>query len=165
MVGILLLFRTAWGSIFTAIYLAILQNKLSQYIAAFVPSAAIAAGLPKSSLNDLVAAAALGTESAIAGVPGMTPTVQSQVMDALVDARVKSYSYVYYAMIAVNLAGVLAAFDLRDYDHLFTTHVPRQIYAKGEGIVHIKEAGEVDSEAAPGVGDAPREAHLVSEKS
>lgn len=156
--------RTAWGSIFTAVYLAILQNKLPHYIAAFVPSAATAAGLPQSSLSDLVAAAALGTENAIAGVPGMTPTIQTKVMDALVDAGVKSYSWVYYAMIAVNFAGVLAAVYLRDYDHLFTTHVPRQIYARGEGITHIKEAGRVDSEAAREVDDDTREAHPVSEK-
>lgn len=118
----------------------------------------------KSSLSELVAATALGTESAIAGVPGMTPTIQSQVMDALVDARVKSCSWVCYAMIAVNLAGVLAAFYLRDYDHLFTSHVPRQIYARGEGIMHIKEARDVDNEAAQEVDDATREAHLVSKK-
>lgn len=162
--GILLLFRTAWGSIFTAIYLAILQNKLPHYIAAFVSLAATAAGLPKSSSSELVATAALGTESAIAGIPGITPTIQSQVLDALVDARVKSYSWVYYSMIAVNLAGVLAAFYLRDYDHLFTAHVPRQISARGEGITHIKEAVEVDNEAAREVDDATREAHLVSKK-
>lgn len=136
--AILFLARTVLGSIFTTIYLAILNNTLPVKIAEKVPAAALAAGLPQSSLADLLAAAATGTESAFNAVPGMTSKILETAMSALVDARVVAYSYIYYASIPVNFIGVAAALCLRDYDHLLNSHVPRQIYKHGQGA----EAGQ-----------------------
>jgi hypothetical protein len=131
--AILFLARTTLGSIFSTIYLAILNNKLPAEIASKVPAAAVAAGLPKSSVTDLVAAATAGTVTALKAVPGMTAKIQQAAIDALVDARVVSYSYIYYASIPINFCGVVAALCLRDYDHLLNSHVPRQIYKQGQG--------------------------------
>lgn len=131
--AILFLIRTALGSIFATIYIAILSNRLPTEIAAKVPAAAIAAGLPKSSLVDLLQATATATAKAFQAVPGMTPEIQNAVIDALVSARSTAYSYIYYASIPVNMCGVIAALFLRDYDHLLNSHVPRQIYKHGRG--------------------------------
>lgn len=132
--AILFLGRTAFGSIFTTIYLAILNNTLPKEIAKRVPEAALALGLPSSSVSDLLKAAAVGTSDAFETVPGMTFRIQQAVTTALVDARVVGYSYIYYATIAVNACGIIAALCLRDYDHLLNSHVPRQIYANGHGV-------------------------------
>lgn len=131
--SILFLARTVLGSIFSTIYLAILRNKLPSEIAAKVPEAALAAGLPQSSLASLLQAAATGTAAAFEAVPGITARITQAAMDALVDARVVSYSYIYYASIPVNFVGVVAAICMRDYDHLLNSHVPRQIYSHGQG--------------------------------
>lgn len=131
--AILFLARTTLGSIFATIYIAILDNKLPMEIASKVPAAALAAGLPKSSLTALLTATATGTAAAFKAVPGMTPKIQELVTTALLDARVTAYSYIYYASIPVNLCGVIAALCLRDYDHLLNSHVPRQIYSHGKG--------------------------------
>ncbi|KAI1613098.1 fungal trichothecene efflux pump [Exophiala viscosa] len=131
--AILFLVRTTLGSIFATIYIAILDNKLPTEILAKVPAAALAAGLPKSSLTALLTATATGTAAALKAVPGMTTEIQAVVTNALLDARASAYSYIYYASIAVNLCAVIAALCLRGYDHLLTSHVPRQIYNHGKG--------------------------------
>ncbi|KAK4947679.1 hypothetical protein LTR10_013625 [Elasticomyces elasticus] len=131
--AILFLARTTLGSIFATIYIAILDNKLPAEILAKVPAAALAAGLPKSSLTALLTATVTGTAAALKAVPGMTTEIQAVVTNALLDAHASAYSYIYYASIPVNLCGVIAALCLRGYDHLLTSHVPRQIYNKGKG--------------------------------
>ncbi len=161
--AILFLARTTLGSIFSTIYLAILNNKLPVEIASKVPAAALAAGLPKSSVADLLQAATTGTVAAISAVPGMTPRIQQAAVDALVNARVKSYSYIYYASIPVNFCGVVAALCLRDYDHLLNSHVPRQIYTHGQGVgdAHGQPA---DEEKDPPQPIAPQEDDKTSMK-
>lgn len=125
--------RTVLGSIFTAIYLAILNNKLPTEIHSHVQSAAIAAGLPSSSFTSLFAAVTNGTAAAYNAVPNMTPEIQAKVINAVTDGRVKSYSYIYYATIAVNAVPIIAGLLMKDYDHLLNSHVPRQVYRNGQG--------------------------------
>lgn len=117
--------RTVLGSIFTAIYLAILNNKLPSEIHSHVESAAISAGLPSSAFPALFAAVANGTSAAYETVPNMTPAIQARITDAVTDGRVKSYSYIYLATIAVNAMPIIAGLLMKDYDHLLNSHVPR----------------------------------------
>ncbi|OQU97446.1 hypothetical protein CLAIMM_03376 [Cladophialophora immunda] len=146
--AILFLARTTLGSIFATIYLAILNNKLPGEIASKVPQAALAAGLPKSSLADLLQAAAAGTTAAFSAVPGMTPEIQQAAINALLHARSVAYSYIYYSSIPVNFCGVVAALCMRDYDHLLNSHVPRQIYSHGQG-ADAAEKQAADEERSP----------------
>jgi len=131
--AILFTMRTVLGSIFTAIYLAILNNKLPAEIHSHVESAATAAGLPSAAFPSLFAAVANGTTAAYNAVPNMTPAIQVKIIDAVTDGRVKSYSYVYYATIAVNAVPIIAGLLMKDYDHLLNSHVPRQVYRHGKG--------------------------------
>lgn len=147
--AILFLARTVLGSIFATIYIAILNNKMPVEIAAKVPAAALAAGLSKSAVPQLLAAAATGTAAAFQTVPGMTTRIQEAALNALVDARVVAYSYIYYASIPVNFVGVAAALCLRDYDHLLNSHVPRQIYSKGKGAEAVPDQdGDLEHDQA-----------------
>jgi hypothetical protein len=157
--AILFLARTTLGSIFATIYLAILNNKLPAEVASKVPAAAIAAGLPKSSVADLLKAAAAGTSAAFNTVPGMSPRIQEAAINALLEARAVSYSYIYYASIPVNFVGVVAALCMRDYDHLLNSHVPRQIYSHGTGADDTGEQ-QVDVEQSP----SEKEEDIVTEK-
>jgi hypothetical protein len=138
--------RTAVGSIMTSVFVAILGNKTPEKIAAMVPPAAIAAGLPESSLTALFAAIAAGTSSAYADVPGLTPAIQAVVAQALSDAYAAAYAYVYYAAVAVGGVGLIAAIFLRNYDHELDTHVPRKIYAGGKADDSVSESSDTKTD-------------------
>lgn len=141
--------RTVLGSIFTAIYLAILNNKLPAEIHSHVQAAAIAAGLPSSSFTSLFAAVANGTAAAYNTVPQMTPEIEAKITEAVLDGRVKSYSYIYYATIAVNAMPIIAGLLMKNYDHLMNSHVPRQIYRNGQGAGGDEKVDKkIDEEAA-----------------
>lgn len=44
------------------------------------------------------------------------------------------------------MCAVIAACFLKNYDHLLSSHVPRQIYAQGEGVKGAQHGKEVDIE-------------------
>lgn len=124
--------RSAVGAVMAAVFVAILTNKVPAKIAEFVPVAAVNGGLPESSLTELFAAINIGTDTAFSAVPGITPEIEVAVGAALSDAYAAAYAYVYYAAVAVGVVGLIACIYVRDYDALFTGHVPRKIYASGE---------------------------------
>ncbi|RFU28413.1 hypothetical protein B7463_g7912, partial [Scytalidium lignicola] len=157
--AIIFMMRTAWGSIFTTVFLAILTNKTPSEIANRVPDAAIAAGLPSSSLTSLFAAIKVGTPAALAAVPGINPTIQQAVASSLADAYAASYAYVYYAAVAVGGVGLIAAASMKDYDHMLTSHVSRRIYTN-------QNIGDVETEAQSNsaqLDDKPLSAHVERE--
>lgn len=104
--------RSAIGTIFTAIFVAILGNKVPSEIAKSVPSAAEAAGLPASSIPDLFEAITAGTAAALNAVPEMTPQIEAAVSVALAKGYAAAYSYVYYAALAVGLVGVIGKVEI-----------------------------------------------------
>jgi hypothetical protein len=124
--------RSAVGAIMAAVFVAILTNKVPSKIVQFVPVAAVKAGLPESSLADLFAAINAGTPEALALVPGITPDIEVAVGESLSNAFAAAYAYVYYAAVAVGAVGLIACICVKDYDALFTGHVPRKIYTAGE---------------------------------
>lgn len=80
-------------------------------MAKYVPSAAVNAGLPASSITDLFTAIGAGTANALVAVPGMTPEIQAAVGAALANAYAAAYAFVYYAAIAIGLVGVIGELE------------------------------------------------------
>lgn len=157
--------RTAMGSVFAAIFVAILNNKAPAKIAEMVPPAAIKAGLPETSLPDLFKAITAGTPAAYAAVPGISPTIQTAVGAALSNAYSAAYAYVYYAAVAVGLAGLIACIFMKDYDHLLNSHVPRQVGNINDRILEEKDtemSRDVDSTTSDGK-PAVRTAETIEE--
>lgn len=105
--AIIFLGRSAIGTVFTAVFVAILNNKVPSELASHVPPAAESAGLPASSIPDLFKAITAGTAAALEAVPGMTPEIAAAVGAAVPDAYAAAYAYVYYAAIAVGLVGLI----------------------------------------------------------
>jgi hypothetical protein len=145
--AIIFLMRTAVGSIFTSVFLAILTSKVPVEIAARVPQAAVEAGLPQSSLTQLFAAITAGTPAAMAAVPGISPAIMTAVANSLANSYAAAYAYVYYAAVAVGGVGIIAAVCMKDYDDLLTSHISRQIYRKGKGVRSSFDEKNVDAEA------------------
>lgn len=132
----------------TAVFLAILDNKLPGKLASIVPPAAVAAGLPESSLEALSNAVGNGTQIALEGVPGMTASILKTVNKAVVDANVASYKYIYFSVLAIGGVAIIAACSMRDYDDRLSNHVPKQIY-HGDRDVPSKYTDEkTENEAA-----------------
>lgn len=122
-------FRTAVGAVMTAVFIAVLDSKVPVKIASMVPPAAVAAGLPSSSIPSLAAAIANGSADALANVPGMNSSIEATVQDALSDAYAASYAYVYYSVLAIGMVAIICAFAMRDFDHGMTGHVVKKIYS------------------------------------
>lgn len=135
--------RSAIGAIGAAVFVAILSNKAPAKIAEMVPPAAINAGLPEASLTDLFTAIGIGSSAALAGVPGMTPEIETAVVSSLSNAYAAAYAYVYYAAVAFGGVGLIACICIRDFDKHFTGHVPRKIYKAGE-----KDGGDLSDKEA-----------------
>lgn len=99
--------RTAVGAIFTAVFVAILQNEAPKQLQEYVVPAALQNGLPQSSLDSLFTALATGQSAALAEVPGINDDILSAVAQAASDAYAKAYSYVYYAAVAIGIVGLI----------------------------------------------------------
>lgn len=108
--AIIFLGRSAIGTVFTAVFVAILNNKVPVELVKYVSPAAQNAGLPASSISDLFTALSAGTADALEAVPGMTTEIATAVGAAVPEAYAAAYAYVYYAAIAVGLVGLIGEF-------------------------------------------------------
>ncbi|KAH7391679.1 major facilitator superfamily domain-containing protein [Cadophora sp. MPI-SDFR-AT-0126] len=94
------------GALATTIYGQVYRSKLKIYLPAAISNAAITAGLPPSSLPSLLTGITTGD---LASVPGATPIVLGAVQTASRNAYAKSFSYIWYVLIAWSaLSAVLA---------------------------------------------------------
>lgn len=105
--SIIFLGRTGVGAIFTAVFVAILDNETPKKLQQYVVPAVVDAGLPESSLTSLFTAITAGTTAALEAVPGTNSTILVAVGNSTADAYAASYAYVYYAGIAVGLVGLI----------------------------------------------------------
>ena len=85
--------RSGGASVATAIFVAILTNKLTALIPTAVSAAALQAGLPKSSLTTLLADLATGDFS---NVPGISARIIAAVGAATAQAAAESFRYVCF---------------------------------------------------------------------
>lgn len=125
-----------------------------------MPPVVTAAGLPSSSLTDLMTAISTGTQAALQQVEGMTPSILRATNIAVSDAYAKSYAYVYYFAVALGCLAIIASALLRDFDKYLTGHVSRQLYHKKDAntdpldavdlnVMRGKSEEEVKDEKAP----------------
>lgn len=124
--------RSIVGAIFTAVFTAELSNKFPEKLSTIAIPAITSAGLPNSSLSDLMQAITAGTEDALKSVPGMNDDILAVTSTKISEAYAAAYAYPYYTALALALVSLIAALGIRDFDHYLTDHVSRQIYKKGD---------------------------------
>lgn len=113
--GTIGLARCMGGSIGTAIYTTILQTKLATKIPEMVAGAALAAGLPSTSLPGLLGAlTGVPGSPALADVPGATLSVVTAASTALKEAYVASFRYVWYTAIPFGVVALACAASSKD---------------------------------------------------
>ena len=136
------------GTIATAIYVAILDNRIAVDLPRDVSATAVNAGLPSSSLTDLLEAVSAGTTAAYDAVPGMTASILGKVTEAVKTAYSQSFRTVFLASIAFGGLSVIAACFAEGVDARFTKDVAAMLGGvdgdgKGGSEEKLKDGGEV----------------------
>ncbi|KAH8649279.1 trichothecene efflux pump [Xylariales sp. PMI_506] len=116
--------RALGGAIAEALYASVLDNKLLVYLPEYVTPAALAAGLPSSSLTDLFAAISAGSYD---DVPGINDTIIAAVKAAVKQAYVKSFATVFYVTIPFSVLYIAAAFFVPNMEGYLGSNVARKL--------------------------------------
>ena len=130
--GILSGIRVCFGGIATAIYSAIIATKSASYKQQHITPALISAGLPESSLPDLLAALTNGTAAALAAVPGMTEQIEAVLNTTEQDAFSSAVKTVFLVTIAFGSCGIICSWFIKNIDHLLTSNVSRKLHRRAK---------------------------------
>ncbi|KAK5325610.1 hypothetical protein LTR93_003830 [Exophiala xenobiotica] len=110
--------RAVAGAIFSAIYAAAFNTRLKEYLPKYIAKAALAAGLPASSLPAFILALSEGDgPAAFAKIPGISPTIVAQGARALQQAFADSIRVVFIIGAPFGVVACIACWflgDLRD---------------------------------------------------
>ncbi|KAJ7460905.1 major facilitator superfamily domain-containing protein [Mycena galericulata] len=131
--------RAIGGAFGSAILDAIINNKLASYDTD-VGTAAIAAGLPPSSVGALLQSLAGGTP---ATVPGITAAIIAAATAASHDAYARAYRFAWIPIIPFVIVGMVCIACLRGVKELMTEHVEATVELVG-GKVEVVETGVRD---------------------
>jgi MFS family permease len=139
-VGMVSGMRLTFGSIATAMYSSILSNKSATLRVKLIPAAALAAGLPNSSIPSLMQAIANGTSAALASVPDINSQIEIAVGLAQKTAFSGAVRLVFLVSVAFGGIGIIATFFLKNIDHLLTNDVSRKLHTtQGTETISDKE--------------------------
>lgn len=106
--------RAVAATVFTAIYSAALNTRLDTNLPNDIGKAALAAGLPATSLKAFVGALAGGETAALAKIPGVTPTIVAAGLVALKQAFADSIRVVYIIAAPFGALACVACLFLGD---------------------------------------------------
>lgn len=146
-----------------SIYVAILKNRISETLPKNVIPAATNAGLPPSSLPELLKAATAQSVSAMESVKGMNSSVLVAVSDAMKTASAQSFRTVYLASIAFGGLTVISALFSVSVDDKLNDRVARTMRGtkicesdeeaiRAAGSSHSPLEGSYDSKVHLGIG-------------
>jgi hypothetical protein len=124
--GLLASIRSAGGSIAIAVYVAILNNRLTDTLPTIVGGAAVEAGLPRSEIPSLLSAIAAGT---LEEVPGMTKSIINAVTEAIPNAYAASFKTVYLASLGFGAIAIVGGLLSKDARKHLNNNVERRMHA------------------------------------
>jgi len=117
--------RAIGGAFGTAVIYAIVNTRASRHLAGDVSSAAIAAGLPASSVPALLAGmkGSSAPKYRGAGVPGMNETIITAAWDASHWSYARAYRLGYWSVVPFVALATIAVLSMKGIKHLMTEHV------------------------------------------
>jgi hypothetical protein len=121
-----------------AIYTSVLANKVALYLPEYVTPAALGAGLPESSLEDLFAGLAIGNFSA---VPSITPAVEVAVGTAVKVAYSAAFKVLFLISITFGVCFIIAALISPNVERYLTGDVARKL-VKGPVVAEKDEESQ-----------------------
>lgn len=121
--------RTALSAIATSMYSSILATESAKNIPAKVGPAALAAGLPSSSLPALLTSIPLGDFSK---VPSISPAVIAATGAAVKEAYTSAFRVVYLCTLPFGALLIIAALISPNVEQYLTDEVARKMHKSGE---------------------------------
>ena len=115
--------RAVAATVFTAIYAAALGTRLGENIPNYVSSAAIRAGLPKSSIGPFIEALTSNDPVALKAVRGVTPTILGAGVTALRHAYANSLRVVFIIAAPFGVLACVICVFLGDMRKTMNYHV------------------------------------------
>lgn len=122
--GVLGSIRGFGGAIAQALYVSVLNNELAKNIPKLVVPAAVDAGLPQSSVQDLLAGTSTGDFSA---VPGITDAILNVVALALKDSYIASFKIVFYTTIPFSFILFAMSFLVPNMEKYLGNNVAKKL--------------------------------------
>ncbi|KAF2711088.1 MFS general substrate transporter [Pleomassaria siparia CBS 279.74] len=113
--------RAIGGAFGSAVISAVVNSRLTSHYASDVSSAAIAAGLPSSSVPGLLTAMASG--KAVAGANGVTPEILAVTWDASHWSYARAYRLGWWSVVPFVLLATVAVACMRGVSELMTEKV------------------------------------------
>ncbi|KAH8640609.1 hypothetical protein IG631_03550 [Alternaria alternata] len=127
--GVMGAIRTGLSAIATSMYSSILATESAKYIPQKVMPAALAAGLPETSLPALLTSITLGDFSA---VPGISPAIIAATGQAVKSAYALSFRTVYLCTLPFGVLLIVAALLSPNVEQYLTDEVARKMHARGD---------------------------------
>jgi Fungal trichothecene efflux pump (TRI12) len=115
--------RAVAAAMFTAIYSAVVNNRLDNYIPSYVGKAAVRAGLPITSVPAFVGALASNNATVLPHIPGVTPLIIGSGVNALKSAFADGIRAVFMIAAPFGALACLACFFLGDMKAVMNYHV------------------------------------------
>ena len=112
--------------------MAILNNKVASNTDSHVVPALLKAGLPESSVEELLTSLASGSSSAIAAVPGVTSKIIAVAGATLKQAYFEFFKIVFLATIPFGAIALAASLFSKDIDSRLTHNVVRRLDTRGK---------------------------------
>ncbi|KAH7136216.1 fungal trichothecene efflux pump [Dactylonectria macrodidyma] len=122
------------GAIAATMYSRIYSFKIKVLLPAAIAKAALGAGLSQADLTDFLQAYLAGDEAVLATLPGVGATILSIVTKASKNAYAKSFTYIWYALLAWCGLSIVIAMMYTSTKHYFTNEVIAPVQeSKGSG--------------------------------
>ncbi|CAK7199389.1 hypothetical protein SEUCBS139899_002068 [Sporothrix eucalyptigena] len=138
-IGMLGSIRTDLSSIATAVYTAILSEKLTTNIPKYTGAVVATTGMSEQTLEEILTGLAAGQES----FPDINPTEVAEVASEYQTAYAKSFQILYLVSLAFSVISVIAAIFTPDLKHRFTNEAARRLHGAD---INKKEAEAFNGE-------------------
>ncbi len=138
--GFALSARAIGGAFGSAVLDAIINGKLDATLARDVGKAATSAGLPASSVPDLLKA--IGAGEGLEDVPGINPAILKAALNASHWAYARAYRLAWASVIPFVALALVAVFFIKQVKELMTDHVEASVESKKAGSGAGEEAIE-----------------------
>ncbi|KAL6704665.1 hypothetical protein ACN47E_007947 [Coniothyrium glycines] len=140
--GVMGAIRTGLSAIATSMYSSILATESTKYIPQKVSKAALAAGLPPSSLSILLSSITSGDFSA---VPGISPEIVAATSTAVKEAYATSFRTVYLCTLPFGALLIVAALLSPNVEQYLTDEVARKMHDRNVKVELVEQKETVEA--------------------
>jgi len=102
---------------------AIINGKIASTYGPKITAAVVGAGLPKSSVAELITAIKSGKQAAINAVPGINPAIISTAINTSHEVYARAYRLAFASIIPFVVLAIVASSFLHGVKELMTEHV------------------------------------------